>query len=479
MLPPRPAPLADLSEGTPPTPPQLPALDGPRWLDARVEPPAVGRPDRRVEQIGALVTWRRMLVSGEAIELEVPAPLGAPPPEPAEVEAWLAIARARRAQAAAAREVPRQTGEEAPPPLEAAPAEGRVGALALPQDRGHRRPNGPGRAYRRPGRPLRMPTPAPRSDSEATARFPSSALEALLRHDALLEGRAVGGCRSSRPPPLRRHAGPTGAAEEEASTDPTVPRWALAPVRPDPTPEGTTSKARPLAAPRPRGQRLGIRAVAAVSFASGLAGALAGGALMLAVLASAPGLAAHPGPEGLCRPGSPAASPVASPGAEASPGPLVAGAAPGGAASGEAPRVEPSAAPAEPTVGPPARPAAPDLGAGLPDVIVLPVLFRQGSARPREPDRAALRSIAAAIVAHPELRLELVGHAAPGERGDPEARRRLGARRASKALELVRSFGPSRRRFSARAARPGEDVPPGASGDPATGRVVVLRVVRR
>ncbi|MCP3974529.1 MAG: hypothetical protein GY720_08560 [bacterium] len=78
------------------------------------------------------------------------------------------------------------------------------------------------------------------------------------------------------------------------------------------------------------------------------------------------------------------------------------------------------------------------------------------------------------------MRVELVGFSVPADALTPERAQRLGERRAIAAMDQLRSYGPSRRRFLARAAHVDEESPAGlveASGD--IFQPVILRVTQR
>ncbi len=114
----------------------------------------------------------------------------------------------------------------------------------------------------------------------------------------------------------------------------------------------------------------------------------------------------------------------------------------------------------------------------LPDVARLPIDFRPGSSRPVQVDDAVIERIAEIMTENRRLRLEVVGHVASEEGVDAERVENLARLRAEAAVERIRSHGPSRRRFGARAAAEGEQLT-GTATPEGLQRVSVFRVTRR
>lgn len=114
---------------------------------------------------------------------------------------------------------------------------------------------------------------------------------------------------------------------------------------------------------------------------------------------------------------------------------------------------------------------------GVPDQMVLPISFVRGRPRIVEADRTALRSLARSIVSESRSRYELIGYAADDEESDPDRLRHLKARRAVKARDLIRSFGPSSQRFRSRAAESDEPQPALEDREGQHGAVLLRRIV--
>lgn len=142
------------------------------------------------------------------------------------------------------------------------------------------------------------------------------------------------------------------------------------------------------------------------------------------------------------------------------------------------------AADARPIATPPEPDAAspPDAGTTwttLPNALVMPVDYRPGRAQPEAADEGVLRRIAEAISASPDLRVELIGHAAALDAVTGDEAETLALRRAESALEKIRAFGPSRRRFFTRVARDDEPMLEPTPTPSGLLRAVDLRVVQR
>lgn len=114
---------------------------------------------------------------------------------------------------------------------------------------------------------------------------------------------------------------------------------------------------------------------------------------------------------------------------------------------------------------------------GVPDQMVLPISFVYGRPRIVQADRTALRSLARSIVSDRRSRYELIGYAAEDEEPDPDRLRQLKARRAVRARDLIRSFGPSSQRFKTRAAGSDEPQPTLEDRDRQHGAVLLLRII--
>jgi len=190
----------------------------------------------------------------------------------------------------------------------------------------------------------------------------------------------------------------------------------------------------------------------------------------------------HPSPPVLTitPPAAPAADGGGGEGGASTPGDDDAGAADdGGGASpmGDAGPSETAAPTATPTPIP--TPATPETegGGGLPEEMVLPIDFERGRPTIIGSNRGELQRIADAIISVRRNRYELVGFASAEDMADEEDRRHLAARRARRALDLLRSLGPSSQRFLARAARSSESAPPRRASAPAeSDGAVVLRL---
>jgi flagellar motor protein MotB len=102
--------------------------------------------------------------------------------------------------------------------------------------------------------------------------------------------------------------------------------------------------------------------------------------------------------------------------------------------------------------------------AGTPARTVVPVSFAPGSDRPMDVDRAGMERVAGVVIAARHARFELVGFSTVEDGVGAEEALELGRARAEAVLELLRALGPSRRRFSMRAARPGEQRSADTSG---------------
>ena len=79
-------------------------------------------------------------------------------------------------------------------------------------------------------------------------------------------------------------------------------------------------------------------------------------------------------------------------------------------------------------------------------------------------DRAGMERVAGVVIADRRARFELVGFSTVEDGVGAEEALELGRARAEAALELLRALGPSRRRFSVRAARHDERRSADASG---------------
>jgi outer membrane protein OmpA-like peptidoglycan-associated protein len=158
---------------------------------------------------------------------------------------------------------------------------------------------------------------------------------------------------------------------------------------------------------------------------------------------------------------------------------------PSSAPEAQAPAPPPPAtpAPAPPAPALPGVAAAPEgvateaPGLELPNApgeeAVLPVAFVSGSTRVAAADVDAFRELARQIGEQRTLRFELVGYASEGETADLDAAVRLAARRADKALDMIRSFGPSGHRFETRGAAADEPLPAAARRADGSGAVVL------
>lgn len=110
----------------------------------------------------------------------------------------------------------------------------------------------------------------------------------------------------------------------------------------------------------------------------------------------------------------------------------------------------------------------------LPDESVLPITFEDGEFENVEVDETALERIVAVMLAQPTLRFEIIGYASLEECDTVEEAQFVSARRARKAVRIIRQHGPTGKRFVTRGARPDDTAPAGAKG-----RVTVLRVLNR
>lgn len=97
--------------------------------------------------------------------------------------------------------------------------------------------------------------------------------------------------------------------------------------------------------------------------------------------------------------------------------------------------------------------------AALPRVSWVPIYFQPGENRPSKVSRDELRRIANIITSTPGMEVELIGFTAPADGIRPTIAFSLSSARAEAALEQLRAFGPSTRRFSTRSARPDEPPP--------------------
>lgn len=114
----------------------------------------------------------------------------------------------------------------------------------------------------------------------------------------------------------------------------------------------------------------------------------------------------------------------------------------------------------------------------LPDILLVPVGFRPGQHQTENFDDETLQTIASIITSSKQLRVELVGYTTPDDDVPSYRRSDLALQRAAEVLDKIRSHGPSRRRFSTRAAEDDEHLPASSFQDGMI-RPVVLRVLSR
>lgn len=110
----------------------------------------------------------------------------------------------------------------------------------------------------------------------------------------------------------------------------------------------------------------------------------------------------------------------------------------------------------------------------LPDESILPITFEEGGYENVEVDEDALERIVAVMLDQPTLRFEVIGYASLDECDSVEEVLFISARRARKAVRIIRQHGPTGKRFVTRGARPDDDAP-----EDAPGPVTVLRVLNR
>jgi hypothetical protein len=92
----------------------------------------------------------------------------------------------------------------------------------------------------------------------------------------------------------------------------------------------------------------------------------------------------------------------------------------------------------------------------------LPIRFRSGSFSPTDVDDVALRRIVRQIIENRSASYTIIGFASESEAPSQHRRERIASRRASYCMDLIRSYGPSRRRLESRALEPGDMLPEGA-----------------
>lgn len=86
----------------------------------------------------------------------------------------------------------------------------------------------------------------------------------------------------------------------------------------------------------------------------------------------------------------------------------------------------------------------------IPDSMWLPMGFRPGQSRPSYVNREVFEQISGSMSDFQSIRVELIGYATAEELETPVRARDIAEKRAIEAVEILRSFGPSRRRFAIR-----------------------------
>jgi outer membrane protein OmpA-like peptidoglycan-associated protein len=115
----------------------------------------------------------------------------------------------------------------------------------------------------------------------------------------------------------------------------------------------------------------------------------------------------------------------------------------------------------------------------LPEIMWVPIAFPPGESRPTDVSREELRAVAEMISSSRGVRVELIGFTAPADGLRPAVSHSLALARAEAALDHLRSFGPSGRRFSVRAGLPDEAPPLELRLEDGLLRSVLFRVVQR
>lgn len=139
---------------------------------------------------------------------------------------------------------------------------------------------------------------------------------------------------------------------------------------------------------------------------------------------------------------------------------------------------EPTAEAEEPEPHPAVAPPGPSIAelTELPDRLVIPVTFAPSGEEPATIDEEGIVRVAALITQTRGVRMELVGYSAESDGVSGVDAALLRRRRAEAVRDLLRSHGPSRRRFSMRGARDDETLAgvPGAAASAEARHVLLI-----